>query len=1018
MRHIFFITLFSCLFFSVQAQMTNEKIHPDLQVLIDADPEAYHNVFIILEDRVDAAELERQFNANNTPKAERVKTLIPLLQEKADQTQPPIVAMLEESEWVDPNSIETLWITNAIFFSAHRNMIEQLARMDEVALIQDNWKAKIVGYEEELSAPAPATSVAAEQGLKAINADAMWDLGYTGYGTKAMIIDTGGDENHPALKSQYWGQWVPHDEAWSGQGDPEPCTQVNGQLDNHGIHVTGTIVGLDRLQHDTIGVAFDAHWIGGGVNLGGSTPGDACDGFSGGSVLSIGQTFQWALNPDGNIGTSDDIPNVINNSWGGGTSSDLCNGYPSFSLITANALYAVGVAMTFSAGNSGPSSGTVTAPAFIAEDLVKVFSVGNIDANNPSWPISSSSSRGPTPCAPGSTSSLAIKPEVSAPGSAIRSASTNGDYALLWGTSMASPHVAGAILLLQEAFPDLVGTDIMLALYNSCIDLGPTGEDNTYGMGMIDVKAAYDYLIDQGHTPTPPVSRANDVIILDARSSNNNCNNELALTVHFENGGQNTLTSLNINYTLSGASSTDGTVTWEGSLEPGERIEYTATPITGVAAGSYEVVVELSDPNGLEDVRFLNNRLSTTAIVTDAQLIDVEIEGNADVVCENSTVTLRALKDGPGFVRWYDQSTGGDLLATGDVYTVSDIQNPTEVYAQMVRRENVGEPNTDDGFEWDDDGEGVLIFDAYSPFTLKTIRVFSEDSGNRFIGVRTKGGSIIDSKSVSVPDAGEHVVEVDFDIPIGEDFELVQIAGKPLLHMINGTDYPYTIDNVVSIKTSSDGDNRYFYFFDWEIEYADFCGRKAVSVVPEPGGVVPFATFTVSNTDVTLEDGEAEVEFFGSADNADTYYWNFGDGTTSTELNPVHTYTEPGVYHVSFVATSADGCTDAISDVITVEEESIISSQQAVVLNTEKVLIFPNPTTGNLFVEFDVDQAQDVQISLLNTTGQLLKSWNQNVTDGEQTQLDIRQVTDGVYILMIDMEGQRVVKKVSVVKSN
>ena len=68
---------------------------------------------------------------------------------------------------------------------------------------------------------------------------------------------------------------------------------------------------------------------------------------------------------------------------------------------------------------------------------------------------------------------------------------------------MAAPHVSGAILLLKEAFPFLSGEELLWALYLSAVDLGIPGEDNIYGMGMIDVHAAFQHLI-QIHTPVDP----------------------------------------------------------------------------------------------------------------------------------------------------------------------------------------------------------------------------------------------------------------------------------------------------------------------------------------------------------------------------------------------------------------------------------------------------------------------------------------------------------------------------------
>jgi hypothetical protein len=88
---------------------------------------------------------------------------------------------------------------------------------------------------------------------------------------------------------------------------------------------------------------------------------------------------------------------------------------------------------------------------------------------------------------------VSVKPEVVAPGSFIRVArgtNAGGGFHSLSGTSFATPHVSGAAALLYEANPLLTGDEIKFALLNSALDLGMGGEDNTYGMGVIDLPAA------------------------------------------------------------------------------------------------------------------------------------------------------------------------------------------------------------------------------------------------------------------------------------------------------------------------------------------------------------------------------------------------------------------------------------------------------------------------------------------------------------------------------------------------
>jgi subtilisin family serine protease len=155
-----------------------------------------------------------------------------------------------------------------------------------------------------------------------------------------------------------------------------------------------------------------------------------------------------------------------------------------------DAFEAIGGAVVFSAGNSGPGTSTITPPKNRISSPVNIWSTGSVNGNSPSFPISNSSSRGPSDC-DGTT----IKPEAVAPGVSVRSAVPAG-YGFKSGTSMASPHVAGVIALLMEAFPAATGTEIKLALIATATDLGVSGEDNTYGHGLIDAGAAHVFLSD------------------------------------------------------------------------------------------------------------------------------------------------------------------------------------------------------------------------------------------------------------------------------------------------------------------------------------------------------------------------------------------------------------------------------------------------------------------------------------------------------------------------------------------
>ncbi|RMF60671.1 MAG: T9SS C-terminal target domain-containing protein, partial [Calditrichaeota bacterium] len=310
-----------------------------------------------------------------------------------------------------------------------------------------------------------------------INADKLWKRGVTGKGRLVMGLDTGVDGNHPALSARWRGNdpGVPPNAAWF---DPDGST-FPFDNNSHGTHTMGTMAGLDTLTHDTIGVAFEAKWIAARtIGAGGD--------YTSNNIAA----YQWAMNPDGDPNTIEDMPDAIGCSWRDPYVED-CN--PVYAM-TLSAVEAAGIAVVFSAGNQGgaPNSSTITKPKNLNMTLVNTFATGGINANVPDLPAYVNTSKGPSRC--GGVGSQLIKPEASAPAVGVRSAVPGGGYGNKTGTSMACPHVVGAIALLKQVAPHLTGSEIKLALYQTAretpADIYP-GEDNTYGMGLIDVWAAF-----------------------------------------------------------------------------------------------------------------------------------------------------------------------------------------------------------------------------------------------------------------------------------------------------------------------------------------------------------------------------------------------------------------------------------------------------------------------------------------------------------------------------------------------
>jgi serine protease AprX len=163
---------------------------------------------------------------------------------------------------------------------------------------------------------------------------------------------------------------------------------------------------------------------------------------------------------------------------------------------------AAGKVVVVAAGNSGDGPGSINAPG-TARGAVTVGAVS--DHSSPPgtarhdagiW-LAAFSSRGPT--TDGRT-----KPDLTAPGVSITAAKsgTSSGYATFSGTSMATPYVAGAAVLMREVAPGATPADVRAALAGTALDVGAAGDDNDYGAGLVDVRAAVDAV-----SGTSPVRR-------------------------------------------------------------------------------------------------------------------------------------------------------------------------------------------------------------------------------------------------------------------------------------------------------------------------------------------------------------------------------------------------------------------------------------------------------------------------------------------------------------------------------
>ena len=445
---------------------------------------------VVLADQADLSAA-----ATMRTKTEKGRFVHDTLWSKSQTTQGPIL------RWLRERGLEhrSFYIVNAILVKGTRDVAETLAARPDVAQIEGNPRVQMFPHPFPVVAARsePSFPETVEPGINYTHAPDVWALGYTGQGIVVGSLDSGVRWTHNALKPHYRG-WdgvnADHDYNWHdaihdsvgnpcGNDSPEPCDDLG-----HGSHTTGIAVGDDGAGNQ-IGMAPDAKWIGC----------RSLDQFNSGTMAATVECMEFFLAPypvggDPSQGDPSKAPDITNNSW------NFLPPCPDCYILRAavEAQHRAGIMMVTIAGNLGPgcSSLSLSSPGIYEA----AYTVGALITGTDI--ISSFSSRGPV------DGNDLIKPDITAPGTFNRSAFNTSDDAYVYtsGTSMAAPHIAGAMALLWSAHPELKNEiDPSRAVLNDtavhigstrCGDAGPP--NNVYGWGRVDVFAAVT-----GITPTP-----------------------------------------------------------------------------------------------------------------------------------------------------------------------------------------------------------------------------------------------------------------------------------------------------------------------------------------------------------------------------------------------------------------------------------------------------------------------------------------------------------------------------------
>ncbi|WP_367127376.1 S8 family serine peptidase [Saccharothrix sp. HUAS TT1] len=281
-----------------------------------------------------------------------------------------------------------------------------------------------------------------------VGAPVAWARGLTGSGVTVAVVDTGVEGDHPDLVGR--------------EVAGRDFTREQDGIDHfgHGTHVAATIAG-HRAPYR--GVAPDARLLDAKV----------CDARGMCPESAIVEGMRWA---------AEQGADVVNVSLGLVAGDDVDPVEAAVEALSASH----GTLFVVSAGNAGPGAGTVLSPGTADSALT----VGAVDRDDS---LAEFSSRGPR------VADGAVKPDITAPGVDVVAAMASTGQPLgtpvgerhmaLSGTSMASPHVAGAAALLAQRHPDWSGARLKAALTASARP-NPALGVHEQGSGRLDIGAA------------------------------------------------------------------------------------------------------------------------------------------------------------------------------------------------------------------------------------------------------------------------------------------------------------------------------------------------------------------------------------------------------------------------------------------------------------------------------------------------------------------------------------------------
>ncbi|NCC73144.1 MAG: T9SS type A sorting domain-containing protein [Sphingobacteriia bacterium] len=494
MKHVFTLLMLSVFLsfysnqqvFASKAQVISERLNQKIQTTKSDD---LIRINIIMKENFDTEQLLR--NVETMEREERRIYVIGVLKEFSALAQKRVRIKLNDLQQQSMVSeVRPLWIANVINCYATSQAILELSSDNEIELIDED-------VYQILLDPAERKDAVAMQGnpddreitwnVLKINAQLVWDLGYTGDGVIVAVIDTGVNYNHLDLQNNLWEHPDYPYHGWNYVSNNNNPLDDNG----HGTHCAGTVAGNGTAGSQT-GVAPGAKIM----CL------KALDSGGGGNQSSVWYAAEFSVEHGAHVIS---LSLGWQHSWG-----------PNRQVFrqTFDNVLAAGLVASVAAGNEGDQQNSFPIPdnvrtpgdcpppwlhpdQTLVGGISSVICIGATDNNDG---LADFSGRGPATWAtvspfndyPYQPGIGLIRPDISSPGVNIKSLAhyNNTGYEANWsGTSMATPAAAGVMALMLQKNNSLTPAQISQILEETTVVLQP-GKNNNSGSGRVNALAA------------------------------------------------------------------------------------------------------------------------------------------------------------------------------------------------------------------------------------------------------------------------------------------------------------------------------------------------------------------------------------------------------------------------------------------------------------------------------------------------------------------------------------------------